>query len=199
MSNVYAPCLCGSGKKLKFCCHQAFKNGKVTVTESECSKFPIIECKVLANWKREGISPVYVVRELTKDSYVFVSYLIDFWCLGLKDTIVKLGISDGELRALMNKINRTHLPLTDISYEDARSLILGAIDYAESIDIPPHASWNGIPSAFIESNRPYDLKYTFGKDGIPFYSSGPYDHELFDVEEIVEKVLNAKGEYMVHL
>lgn len=193
--DVYSPCLCNSGKKFKFCCHKTQKEGGVIPAISECSKFPLYECKVLDNWEETGISPVYVSRQLTTDSYVFICYLVDFWCLGVKDTILKFGVSKGELYNIYN----TSQGLVTISYQDARSLILGAIDFAKAIDIAPHASWNGIPSSFIEADLAYEKKFVFGQEGVPFYVSGPNDYEHYNVQEIINKVSQAKGHYTVHL
>jgi hypothetical protein len=191
MNDIYAPCLCGSGKKFKFCCYGIQKKGGVIPATSECCKFPIYECKVLKNWEEVGISPVYVSRELTKDSYVFASYLVDFWCLGVKDTTLKFGISKADLKHIYKKND----DLETVSYQDARSLILGAIDFAKAIDIAPHSSWNGIPSSFIEAHLAYEKKFTFGQEGKPYYFSGPYDYERYDVEEIINKVSEASTLY----
>lgn len=197
MADVYAPCLCGSGKKFKFCCYGIQKKRGVIPATAECSKFPIHECKVLENWEKTGISPVYVSRELTKDSYVFISYLVDFWCLGLKDTIIKFGITKRDLSQIYNR-GDDH-DFETISYQDARSLILGAIDFAKNIDIAPHSSWNGIPSSFIEAYLAYEKKFSFGYEGKPHYISGPSDYELYDVKEIISKVSKAQSHYVVHV
>src|SRR5438132_13835715 len=76
--SVYAPCFCGSGKKFKFCCNAIQKKGgeiPATATLDFC-KYPIYECKVSKNWKENGMSPVFVLREITKDSFIFMSYLV---------------------------------------------------------------------------------------------------------------------------
>lgn len=195
MSDIYAPYLCGSGKKFKFCCYGIQKKGGVIPATAECCKFPIHECKVLENWEETGISPVYVSRELTKDSYVFISYLVDFWCLGIKDTILKFGATKTDLAQIYSRSDE----LVTISYQDARSLILGAMDFAKTIDIAPHSSWNGIPSSFIEAHLAYEKKFSFGQEGRPHYVSGPNDYELYNVEEVVKKVSKAQGHYVVHL
>jgi hypothetical protein len=195
MNDVYAPCLCGSGKKFKFCCYGIQKKGGVIPATSECCKFPIYECKVLKNWGETGISPIYVSRELTKDSYVFISYLVDFWCLGVKDTTLKFGISKSDLEHIYSRSD----DLETISYQDARSLIIGATDFAKTINIAPHSSWNGIPSSFIEAHLAYEKKFSFGQDGKPYYVSGPHDYELYDVEEVINKVSEANGHYTVHI
>lgn len=195
MNDIYAPCLCGSGKKFKFCCYEIQKKGGVIPATSECCKFPVYECKVLENWEETGISPVYVSRELTKDSYVFISYLVDFWCLGIKDTILKFGATKRDLAQIYSRSD----DLVTISYQDARSLILGAMDFAKTIDIAPHSSWNGIPSSFIEAHLAYEKKFSFGYKGKPHYVSGPHDYELYNIEEVVKKVSKAQGHYVVHV
>ena len=119
MSDIYAPCLCGSGKKFKFCCHEILKTGGVIPATLECSKFPVHECKVLKDWEDTGISP--------------------------------------------------------------------------------DSSWHGIPSSFIEARLTYEKKFSFGQEGKPFYVSGPHDYERYNVEEIINKVSEAKGHFTVHV
>lgn len=195
MNDIYAPCLCGSGKKFKFCCYGIQKKEGVIPATSECCKFPIYECKVLMNWEGVGISPVFISRELSKESFVFISYLVDFRCLGVKDTALKFGISKADLKYIYSKSG----DLETVSYQDARSLILGAIDFAKAINISPHSSWNGIPSSFIEAHLAYEKKFSFGQDGRPYYFSGPYDYERYDVEEIINKVSKANGHYTIQV
>lgn len=195
MNDIYVPCLCGSGKKFKFCCYEIQKKNGVIPATAACCKFPIYECKALKNWEEVGLSPVFVSRELTKNSYVFICYLVDFWCLGIKDTTCKYGISKNELAQIYNKCD----DLVTISYQDARSMILGALDFANAIDIAPHASWNGLPSSFIEAHLKFEKKFSFGQEGKHHYVSGPSDYELYNVEEIVAKVSQAQGHYILHL
>lgn len=195
MTDTYAPCLCGSGKKFKFCCYGIHKKGGVIPATPDCCQFPIYECKVLEHWEEIGISPVYVSRKLNNDLSVLMIYLVNFWCLGLKDTVLKFGISKKELIQFYNTVD----DLVTISYQDARSLILGSIDFARSIDIAPHSSWDGIPSSFIEAHLAYEKKFSFGLEGKPYYVSGPNDHELYNVKEVMEKVVKAQGNYVVHL
>lgn len=193
MNDIYAPCHCGSGKKFKFCCYGIQKNREIIPATTEYCRFPIQECKVLKNLKEIGISPVYVVRELNKSSYVLISYLVDFWCLGVKDTIIKFGVSKKDLI----RIYSMSPGLVSVSYEDARSLILGAIDFAKAIDIAPHSSWNGIPSSFIEAHLAYEKNFSCGREGMHYYISNPQDHERYNVKEIVSKVSKANDNYTI--
>ena len=49
-------------------------------------KLPIHECIIDENWQEEGISNVLVSRKRKNGNFVLGSYLIDTFCLGLKDT-----------------------------------------------------------------------------------------------------------------
>lgn len=193
MNNAYAPCLCGSGKKFKFCCHEIQKKEGTIPTIS--NSLPIYECKILKHWEQSGMSPVYVTKELARDSYIMIGYVVDFWCLGVKNTQIKMGISKTDLK---NTYNRNNGDLETISYQDARSLIIGAVDFAKATGIAPHSSWKGTPSTFVEAHLAFEKKFSFGQNGKPYYVSGPYDNELYDVEEIISKVSKAKGEF-VHM
>jgi hypothetical protein len=93
-ADVYAPCLCGSGKKFKFCCYHMHKKGEMIFSSIDCSKFPVHVCKVMRDWQDIGLSPVTVIRKLGNQSYALASYLVDFWCLGVKDCFVKIGIRE---------------------------------------------------------------------------------------------------------
>jgi YHS domain-containing protein len=114
-----------------------------------------------------------------------------------QNVIVKFGINKTELSEIYNRAN--DCSFETISYQNARSLILGSIDFAKTINISPHSSWNGIPSSFIEADLAYEKKFSFGQKGKPYYFSGPNDYELFNVKEIVENVSKAEGEYFVHI
>ena len=105
------------------------------------------------------------------------------------------GISKADLKYIYSRND----DLETVSYQDARSLILCAVDFAKAIGIAPHSSWNGIPSSFIESHLAYKKKFSFGQDGKPYYFSGPHDYELYNVEEIISKVSEANGHCTVHI
>ena len=53
-------------------------------------------------------------------------------------------------------------------------MILGGLEYAAKIGIQPHRDWSS-SNNIIEPNKPFENKFTFGRDGKPFYVAGPYD------------------------
>jgi hypothetical protein len=73
--------------------------------------------------------------------------------------------------------------LAPYDYEDARSLILGAVGYAASLGFQPNEDWRDT-RYIVEANRAHIRKFTFGKDGKPYYIQGPDD----DARKITSKL-----------
>ncbi|MBS0627116.1 MAG: hypothetical protein JSS09_02770 [Verrucomicrobia bacterium] len=192
--DIYNPCLCGKDKKFKFCCYPLIKEGKTLPESDLCSKFAIYDCKISSNWKKDGISPILVIRKINDSTYVLGNYLIDFWCLGLKDAFINYMLTEDELKSSLQK---SAAALISISYEEARNLILGSIDSAKPIETEPNSEWRGLLTSFIEAQKPYQKLDVFGKEGKPFYSEGPYDREQHNIKEIIENVKKFGGDYTI--
>ena len=112
--------------------------------------------------------------------YLAGIYLVDIYCLGVKDAFVKSRLKDEDLRALLSRVSNK---LQEIPYEEARSVVLGAVEYAGKIGFEPQRDYE-MASKIIESEREYQRKFTFGKNGKPFYIQGPHDDPL----EIMSKL-----------
>jgi tetratricopeptide (TPR) repeat protein len=190
MTDKYQECSCGSGRKFKFCCYE--KRAVINETPERelirrASEFPVDRCLISRHWQESGIAHVFVIRRLPDSRYISSMFLVDVFCLGLKDTFTRTKLEDTDLRWILEEAP----PLDEISYEDARSVILGAIEYAARFGFEPHADW-AETSHFVERLRPFMRKFTFGHSGKPFYIEGIDD----DTKRIVNRLqpLIAKGE-----
>ena len=135
------------------------------------SPLPVARCAVNVDWQSEGMATVFVVRQLANQNFVFGSYLVDALCLGLKDTFCNANLPAA---AIQRMLDSTPMEMEAIDYEDARSLILGGIDFAAKIGFAPNPDWTDTQH-LIEPARPYVPKFAFGKDGEPLYVAGPRD------------------------
>jgi hypothetical protein len=136
-----------------------------------------------------GLAQVILARQ-EKNRIISASYLVDYWCLGVKDVIApdKMGKRGYErLKGLLTENFRE--PFVDISLEQAQSIIYGAVDYARTLGLEPTRDFD--PKAQMHLGpRPESLiPIKFGKDGKPFFISGPYD----DVEKIVQTLTHKVG------
>jgi|GEM_PF-941747 len=184
--DVYQPCPCGSGKKYKFCCKGKFQAGGSG--PENLALFPLERIVVNPDWREQGLAMVVVIRRMPGAEFMVASYLTDIFCLGLKDTSLETGLGHEELRLFLSAFQGHPV---EIPYEDARSLVLGAVEYAHKLGFEPHPDWARTRTA-VEDGRPFQRKFDFGRDGKPFYIQGSEDNH----REIMAKLdpLFKKGE-----
>lgn len=193
--DVYQPCSCGSGKKFKFCCYQKRK-ALEGVSDSDLIKraaeFPVYDVRVSADWQEEGMAQVVVARQLPNLRYLIGVYLVDTFCLGLKDTFVRPQLKYEDLEDLLSRFPGE---LEEIAYEDARSIVLGGIEYARQIGFEPQRDWKHT-SSVIEGDRDFKRKFNYGQDGVPFYVQGPNDDSAKILEKLKPLIKEGKAHFI---
>jgi hypothetical protein len=190
MDAIYGPCPCLSGLKFKFCC---LKKDPEELLQG-VAHFPLHECRIAnTNWQKNGLAVLYVCRQMIESRYICAFYMVDAYCLGLKNTFAKVNLDRSGMVEFREQLAQKY-PLLRFDYEDARSLILGAIDYAARFGFQPNEDWR-YSRFVIEHARSYVPKYRFGRDGKPYYIQGPHDN----VREIMSKLATVNHEHLVRL
>lgn len=188
MNQIYGPCPCNSGMKLKFCC----LNKKPEDLLKSIFNFPLHECLIAdTDWKQHGMAVLYVCRNALDCRYACAFYMVDTYCLGVKNTFAKVNLDRDRMLEFRAQLERKH-GLMPFGYEDARSLILGAIDYATSLGFEPNEDWR-YSRYLVEADRTYTPKFKFGKDGKLFYVQGPHD----DARSVMNKLASIDHHYLV--
>src|SRR5688572_17048746 len=165
MSDKYQLCSCGSGKKFKFCCHDRLAIWR-GMSERElfrrAAELPVVTCRVARDWGGRGLAQVIVFRQIPDESLLACAYLVDTFRLGVKDSFVMRLESHG-LQPFLDDFQQA---MQEISYEDARSLVLGAVEFAREFGHGPGEGWSD-HGTLVEPGRPFDRKYQFGVNGNP--------------------------------
>ena len=155
--------------------------------------YPIYECLISDNWNKKetnGLVEVLVARQQPDGDICFGVYLIDTFCLGLKNTFANAGFSRSRyLNEVRNRVFRAGKPV-ECSIELAHQMIYQSIEYAEQFGFEPEKDF--MLSQYLlaprgELEEPYKL--TFGKDGKPFFIAGPHDN----VERIMRQLDKTAG------
>lgn len=142
------------------------------------------EAFIEKTWREHGLAHLFVVRRRS-DGWADVGFfLVDVWCLGVKDAFGDNDVPASELESYIAE----RLPESDrerIHPACAKKLVEGAIAFAEECGIAPHRDYrkarrvlSGIDAAICPTD------FTFGRDGRPCYVRGPHDSE-----ERVDRVL----------
>lgn len=133
---------------------------------------PIADCYVNNDWKEAGKANVWVTRRRTDGDLVVASFLIDTYCLGVKDAFFFHRLSVEKLSEYLDYWGENS-EVEQISYDEAHNIIYGAIAFAEEGGIEPAKDF--YPAAYILEEDTDDvplIEYTFGKDGNHFLLIG---------------------------
>jgi hypothetical protein len=191
MLTVYDPCPCNSGKKFKFCCGDRIKTKDPGALCQQLGLLPLHMCLINGFWKENGIASIHIIKGMHPGHFVLGMYLIDIWCLGVKDADLKMNLTQSKVDYYVDKLSFVHV---DFPYEDARSIIFGSLEYAQNLGFTPHADWH-MARCLIEPDRSFQNKVTFGRNGKPFYKIGPYDAKERNTRDIVDKMRKAGGSW----
>jgi hypothetical protein len=146
----------------------------------QARNFSLYECLISDNWNKKdtgGLIQVLVARQQPEGDICFGVYLIDTYCLGLKNTFAKTDFSRSQyINDVRNRIFRAGKPV-ECSIELAHQMIYQSMEYAAQFGFEPERDY-ALSQYLLEPrgelNEPYTL--TFGKDGKPFFISGPHDN-----------------------
>jgi yecA family protein len=135
-------------------------------------------------WREHGLAHLVVAR-LREDGSADVGvFLVDVWCLGVKDAFGESDLLESELREFVEE----RLPESmrePIHPTCAKKLIEGALAFAETLGFAPHRDFRKarrVLSSLDASLCP--MEFTYGREGRPYYVRGPNDSE-----ERVDRVL----------
>lgn len=128
---------------------------------------PLKECLSSDNWQEQGIATVLVVREMPSGNLTLASFLVDTFCLGVKDATYYHNLTNYEYEELIDRYN-TVQDMQSCDYVEAHNLIYGAIAFAEDLGFEPHKDFSLAQYYLQEDDDQVELiEYEFGKEGKP--------------------------------
>ena len=134
---------------------------------------PMHECLVSDSLFDIGIGNVIVSRKLPNGFIGAAFFLVDVFCLGVKDAFYDV-LSPAEYDFRLSGLQ--HETFRAIDPTCARKLVEGAEAYARDLGFTPHADYQRARQIFGDLDATVcPTHYVFGKDGKPFFMSGPYD------------------------
>jgi len=136
---------------------------------------------------KPGFARIMVSR-FENNRYFFACYLIDYYCLGVKNVVGPLRVDSNKHTKLIEEYSFIE-DMIEISLTQAQSIIFGAIEYAKTLGLSPHPDWKnskghlGEPALNLQSIE-------FGKNGKPYFFYQSND----DAETIIATLKETVGE-----
>ena len=143
---------------------------------TKAATLPFHECFISEGWIENGMASILLSKKMPSGKFIVGSYLIDMYCLGLKDTLFKFGFDQISYSEFLDVFNSGQ-KMIDCNLTFAHNLIYGAIDFAHDLGFSPQKDFK-ITEHLLDPDLIDDGidEIEFGKDGKPLYVAGPYDN-----------------------
>jgi hypothetical protein len=157
---------------------------------SAASKFPVLNCWIV---EEDGIGSLHLSRAFPNGQVAAANFLVDRWCLGIKDTWAEVLHRTAYDEKYLRDRGADLPPPRHLKPEDARKLLEDAVEYARGLGFAPHADYSKAVLLFGDIDPAQSTaEFEFGKDGKPFFVSGPNDTPE-RCKQIVATLLNNCG------
>lgn len=151
-------------KKTKKGTQQTFLSPEKYIRE-KARTLKIKACYITDDYDTSGLGIIVVAREHTGGNVTFGTYLVDKFCLGVKDTTYRFRMDAYDFEDYLDSMNGM-TEISEISYEEAHNIIYGAVEFAREAGIEPHKNFSLTQYILEEDTEDVPLiEYEYGKDG----------------------------------
>lgn len=142
---------------------------------------------------RSGAVLALVARQGNGRKATVCSFMVDVYCLGVKDAFGPRTVPESELLNYRRMIFGVFPePPVEVPLEAVRHLVFGGVDYARRLGFEPHDDFAAAAAYLGEWNGEADIE--FGRDGKPLYIQGPRDN----VGHVMATLTQSVGTENVH-
>jgi hypothetical protein len=142
-----------------------------TWAKTSVAGWPIHESYAPSNLFQMGLGNILISRRIGSQVAAGI-FLLDTGCLGVKSAFLSI-LSPGEFQGLVDRIQERE-GLAPVKAEYARKLIEDAVEYGAELGFKPHKDYYKAKVVFGTIDTALcDADFEFGRDGKPFYCSGP--------------------------
>jgi hypothetical protein len=96
--------------------------------KTRARNLPIDKCYVNQTWEESGFATIVVSRSHSNGNSTFAVFLVDLFCLGVKDAFYRFNAYE-EYNTLLAKLKEQD-GIVETEYETVHNIVYGAIEYA---------------------------------------------------------------------
>jgi hypothetical protein len=151
------------------------QSGGLAARLSAAAAYPVLHSWIGDDIQENGIGWVVLSRAMPNGSVAVASFLVDGYCLGVKDALAEiLPRSEYDSKYLVKMMK--DMPSRSVEPAEARKLLEHAVAYARKIGLSPHPDYARAMILFGDVDAAdSDAHFQFGKDGKPFFVNGTND------------------------
>jgi len=146
----------------------------------------ISECLINEGWQEKGMAQVMVARKHKTGNITMGLFLVDIYCLGVKDSFFRFNIPDFLYNDFKEEVFNGES--VEIDYVLAHNIIYGALEFAEEYGFYPDKLFRDVAKYILEDDNDVEIiDLEFGLDGKPFLiitdENEPYKKYLSILDE----------------
>jgi hypothetical protein len=162
--------------------------------KTRARNLPVGKCFINEGWAETGFASIVVSRNHINGNYTFAVYLVDLFCLGVKDTFYDFNVNT-EFTDLLDKL-KSQQQMEEIDYPLAHNIIYGGVEYAEDLGFKPHKNFEVSQFVLEEDDERVELiDVQFGLNGKPAVLFGKEKHPANTIATLEHTV--GKGNFIV--
>lgn len=160
------------------------------------STWPIYECMVPTELWERGIGQIIVARKNNQGDMAVGIYLVDTFCLGIKNCFLRF-VSCYEYQNMLEQIIELCGEMQVVESSYACTLIYKAVNYAKELGFEPHQDFTKVSKLLHNIPINETLNFVFGKEDKPCYIQGP-NESYVDIKRILRKLEMTVGKNNYH-
>lgn len=164
-------------------------------------KLTLHKCMVNEDWEENMMTNVIISRKHSNGNFTTCLYLVDLYCLGVKDTHYAFNI-DKEEHSLLLEQAQNGVNMIEIDYNLAHNIIYAGYEFALDCGIKPHKDFEKTTKYMLEKddeNVPL-IDIDCGNNGKPHYFQSEFENGTFTSKIIKTLEQNVgKGNFSVTL
>jgi hypothetical protein len=139
------------------------------------TKYPVLHSRISEDLEDSGIGYVLLSRQLAGGSVAVGGFLVDRYCLGVKNAFGHLVSGFRYENDVVRKMG-SQARWRDVSAATVRKVVQAAVAYASGLGLSPHPDYHKAKAIFGDIDAGQSAECVeFGKDGKPLFVPGPYD------------------------
>ncbi len=153
---------------------------------------PVYECLVRSDWEETKMTTVTVARNHTNGNITVCSYLVDLFCLGVKDSMYLFNVPVQQYQEFKEKVNG-EMEMTEVDYTLAHNIVYAGIEFAEEFGFKPHNDYESVTKYMLEEDTEDIelIEIECGNNGKPLYMRGPFEDDAMARKIIAQLEKNA--------
>lgn len=155
--------------------HEQLQSMGIRFQMSSAAKCPVVRARVTTSIFQNGMGIALLVRRDPKGKTAIAMFLLDVYCLGVKNAAFRVN-TESEAKRWLNELYSRGDTWVDVSPEYVRKLVEDTIVYARSLGFAPHPDNSIAQLLFGDLDAAKCTEtFTFGSKGKPMFIAGPND------------------------